>query len=128
MHKSNPGISSRNLILLNIALSLVFMVAQTFLLQWFGISPNNAIIDSVISNILLAIICYYLGNILRYYRPGNSKHLYIFIWDLAISGFGYCLQTGYFLHSLKTQLIWFSYPNHYQSGFLSHFLLPGGML
>ncbi len=96
---SNPGISSRNLILLNIALSLVFMVAQTFLLQWFGISPNNAIIDSVISNILLAIICYYLGNILRYYRPGNSKHLYIFIWDLAISGV-WLLLTNWILSSL----------------------------
>jgi len=83
---SNSQLSSRNLILINIALSLVFIVTQAFVLIWFGILPGNAIIDSAISNVLLAIICYYLGNILRYYRPGKSRFFYVFIWGLGISG------------------------------------------
>ena len=83
---SSSQLSSRNLILINIALSAVFIVTQIFVLIWFGISTVNAIIDSAVSNMLLAIICYFLGNILRYYRPGKSKFFYyVFIWDLGIS-------------------------------------------
>lgn len=78
--------SSRNLTLISIALAIVFMVVQSLVLLWFSISPLNAIIDSVVSNVLLAVIAYYLGNILRYYRPGRSKFFYVFIWDLGISG------------------------------------------
>lgn len=84
---SNSEISSRNLLLINIALSAVFIVAQTLVLVWFDISPGHAIIDSTISNILLAVICYYLGNILRYYRPGKNRFFYVLIWDIAVSVF-----------------------------------------
>jgi two-component system, LytTR family, sensor kinase len=82
---SSPGISSRNLVLINIALSAMFIIVQAFVLIWLGITPVNAVIDSAVSNVLLAVICYYLGNILRYYRPGKSRFYYVFIWDMAIS-------------------------------------------
>jgi two-component system, LytTR family, sensor kinase len=65
---------------------VVFIATQAFVLIWFGLPPVNAIIDSAVSNVLLAIICYYLGNILRYYRPGKSRFFYVFIWGLGISG------------------------------------------
>lgn len=78
--------SSRNLALVSIALALVFVIIQTLILIWFGLSLGNAIIDSTISNVLLAVIAYYLGNILRYYRPGTTSFFYVFIWDLGISG------------------------------------------
>jgi sensor histidine kinase YesM len=96
---SNSGISSRNLILISIALALVFTIIQTFVLIWFGISAANSIIDSAISNILLAIIAYYLGNILRYYRPDKSRFFYVFIWDICISGV-WLLSINWILSSL----------------------------
>jgi sensor histidine kinase YesM len=83
---SQTEITNRRLILINITLSIVFIIIQTFVLIWFGISPVNSIIDSAVSNIILTFICYYLGNILRYYRPDKARFFYILIWDLGISG------------------------------------------
>lgn len=77
--------SRRKLILISISLALVFTTVQTLVLVWLGISIENSLIDSSVSNVLLAIIAYYLGNILRYYRPGKSKFFYIFVWDSGIS-------------------------------------------
>jgi len=77
---------SRNLIMINIALSVVFIIIQTFVLTWLGIQPVNSIIDSAVSYFLMAEICYILGNILRYYRPGKSRFFYVFVWGLGISG------------------------------------------
>jgi len=83
---SNQRVSSRNFLLISIALAAVFITVQSLVLLWFSISLVNYIIDSVISNVLLAIIAYCLGNILRYYRPDKNKFFYVFIWDLGISG------------------------------------------
>jgi two-component system LytT family sensor kinase len=77
--------SSRNLALISIALAPVFIIVQTLVLLWFNLSLLHAVIDSVTSNLLLAIIAYYLGNILRYYRPRKVRFFYVFIWDLGIS-------------------------------------------
>lgn len=96
---STSQISSRNLMLISIALALVFTIIQTFVLIWFGISVTNSIIDSAISNVLLAIIAYYLGNILRYYRPDKSRFFYVFIWDICISGV-WLLAINWILSSL----------------------------
>jgi two-component system LytT family sensor kinase len=82
---TSAKITNRNLLLINIALSAVFIIVQALVLVWFGISPLNSLIDSAVSNVLLAIICYNAGNILRYYRPGKNRFFYVFIWDLAIS-------------------------------------------
>ncbi len=93
--------STRNLILISVALAVVFVIIQSLVLIWLGISPINSIIDSSISNILLAVITYYLGNILRYYRPGRSKFFYVFIWDLGITG-AWLLVINWALSSLIT--------------------------
>jgi len=77
---------SRNLIVINIALMVVFIIIQTLVLTWLGISSVNSIIDSAVSYFLMAEICYVLGNILRYYRPVKSRFFYVFIWGLGISG------------------------------------------
>jgi two-component system, LytTR family, sensor kinase len=95
--------SSRNLILINVVLSLVFIVFQACVLIWLGISPVNSITDSSISNVLLAVICYNSGNILRYYRPGKSRFFYIFIWNLGISGV-WLFLVNWILSSLITDI------------------------
>lgn len=72
--------------MVNIALSGAFIIIQTCVLVWLGLTVENAAIDSVISNVLLAFICHNTGNILRYYRPDKNKFFYVFIWDLGITG------------------------------------------
>jgi len=72
--------------MINIAFAIIFIIIQACILAWLGIDAANSLTDSCVSNVLLAIICYYLGNILRYYRPGKSRFFYVFIWDLCISG------------------------------------------
>ncbi len=84
---------------------MVFIVVQTFVLIWFGNAPKTAFIDSAISNILLAAISYNAGNILRYYRPGKNRYLYIFIWDLAISGV-WLIVINWILSSIITDTIY----------------------
>ncbi len=98
---TSPKTTNRNLILINIALSAMFIIVQAFLLIWFGITSKTAVIDSVVSNILLAAISYSAGNVLRYYRPGKNRYLYIFIWDLAISGV-WLIAINWILSSLVT--------------------------
>jgi len=93
--------SSRNLILISIALAIVFIGVQSLVLLWFNISLADSIIDSVISSLLLAVIAYYLGNILRYYRPGRSRFFYVFIWDLGISGVWLLVITWLLPHIIK---------------------------
>jgi two-component system LytT family sensor kinase len=83
---TSPRITGLNLILVNIAFSAVFIIIQTLILVWIGISLQNSLIDSTVSYVLLSVICYALGNILRYYRPGKSRFFYVFIWGVAISG------------------------------------------
>lgn len=83
---TSAKITNRNLLIINIALSAVFIIIQSFVLAWLGISLQNSIIDSTVCYVTLSVICYNLGNILRYYRPGKSRFFYVFIWNLAISG------------------------------------------
>jgi two-component system LytT family sensor kinase len=78
--------SRGKLILISMSLGLVLTAIQTLVLIWLGISLGNSLIDSSVSNILLAFIAYSLGNIMRYYRPGKSRLFYIFIWDSIICG------------------------------------------
>jgi len=105
---TNTKISNRNLLLINIVLSAIFIIAQALVLVWFGISTSNSILDSAISNVLLALISYAVGNILRYYRPGKNRHFYVFIWDLAISGV-WLLAINWILSSVITDATYLAF-------------------
>ncbi len=99
---TSARITSRNLLLINIALSAVFIIIQTAILMWLDISLRTSLIDSGVCYVLLSVICYNLGNILRYYRPGKSRFIYVFIWDLAISGV-WLLAINWILSSIITE-------------------------
>ncbi len=99
---TSTRINSRNLLLINIALSAVFIIIQTAILMWLDISLRTSLIDSAVCYVLLSVICYNLGNILRYYRPGKSRFIYVFIWDLAISGV-WLLAINWILSSIITE-------------------------
>ncbi len=56
------------------------------ILQGFGIPPYNALVDSVVSNLFLAALCFFAVSNLKYYLPKKEKYLYILVVGLALSG------------------------------------------
>src|ERR1039458_9506071 len=98
---TSTRITSRNLILINLALTAVFIIIQTCLLIQYGFSQVISVIDSSVCYSLLSCICFILGNILRYYRPGKSRFFYVFVWDIAISGV-WLLAINWILSSIIT--------------------------
>ena len=82
--------SRRKLILISISLALVFTTVQTLVLVWLGISIENSLIDSSVSNVLLAIIAYYLGEHTALLPPGEKQVLLYFCM-----GFRHIMLSGY---------------------------------
>jgi two-component system, LytTR family, sensor kinase len=56
------------------------------ILQNFGVPTRQAITDGLISNTLLAAICTFVINNMRYYLPKREKYLYVLIMSGALSG------------------------------------------
>ena len=57
---------------------LVLMVDNTMVLNFFGLPYKAAIIDSLIANSLLLLICLLVMNTLRYYLPRGNQYINIF--------------------------------------------------
>ena len=56
---------------------LVLITDHASVLHWFGLSWPVAIIDSLVSNLLLLLFCILLMNTFRYYIPGAAQYLNI---------------------------------------------------
>ena len=111
--------------MINIALSAVFIIIQSFALSWLGISLQNSVIDSTVCYVTLSVICYNLGNILRYYRPGKSRFFYVFIWNLAISAV-WLLLINWILSSVITDAAYLTIlPKSLPVRFFVAFLITG---
>jgi two-component system, LytTR family, sensor kinase len=63
-------------------------------LQNFGIAPFTAMIDGVVSYLLLAGLCLLAFNNLRYYLPKNEKYLYMLVTGLLLSSLWWLLVRG----------------------------------
>jgi sensor histidine kinase YesM len=57
---------------------LVLFADQVFVLHWFGLPWEAALIDSAISNVLLLLSCLVVTNTLRYYLPQKQQYINIF--------------------------------------------------
>lgn len=65
---------------------LAWSAIQVTLLNTWSLSWPVAITDAVLTNTLLAAICWLVSNNLQYYRPQKAKHIYILILCAALSG------------------------------------------
>ncbi|MEO8403045.1 MAG: histidine kinase [Chitinophagaceae bacterium] len=63
----------RFLIIFSIAW-LILMIDHAAVLYWFGLPYQEAILDSVISNLLLLLFCLLIVNTLRYYLPRVDQY------------------------------------------------------
>lgn len=61
------------------------MLLQYIMLKQMNVDDLHAIIDSVISNALLATICFFISNNLKYYLPRQEKYWYILVVSLTVS-------------------------------------------
>src|SRR5690606_129296 len=62
-------------------------IIQTFILYWYNISFNEAIVDSIISAATISVACYVIANALHYYLPRKEKVIYILVWVVSLSIF-----------------------------------------
>lgn len=81
--------------LLNVSFKRVFYLFGIWWLLWFslvafiqydlGISWTNALLDSFVSNALLALSGYIIYSTLRYYQPANENFFYLRLWVFLLA-------------------------------------------
>jgi two-component system, LytTR family, sensor kinase len=74
---ANSPLRERRFLLGFIICWTVMLIDQAVILHWFGMSWPAALIDSVISNVLLLLACLLIMIILRYYLPKYEQQINI---------------------------------------------------
>jgi hypothetical protein len=64
---------------------LIILADHIFLLKWFGLSWNNAIIDSTVNIALLILACLLVIMMLHYYLPQREKYFHLVTWCVLIT-------------------------------------------
>jgi len=85
---------------------IVAILLQFIILQQLQVDYAHSIADSIVSNVLLAVCCFFISNNMKYYLPRREKYLYILVVGL----------TAAFLWMLAQQaVIWIIFPetDHY---------------
>ncbi|MEP6947720.1 MAG: histidine kinase [Ginsengibacter sp.] len=91
---ANSILSDRRLRIFFSVWWLVWMFIQYIMLKELHIDDKHAVTDSVVSNLLLAAVCFFISNNMKYYLPRQEKYWYILITSLTLSGFWILLQHG----------------------------------
>ncbi|MEO5650807.1 MAG: histidine kinase [Ginsengibacter sp.] len=81
----NSILSDKRLRLFFSAWWLMWMVLQYIILGQLNIDDTHAIIDSILSNLLLAISCLFISNNMKYYLPRREKYGYILVLSISAS-------------------------------------------
>ena len=71
---------------------VIVILDISFLQNLFGISFRIALIDGLVTNILLILFCLLIINTLRFYLPRSSRYLNILAWCLLLTGLWVALQ------------------------------------
>jgi len=66
----------------------------------FGLSLELATVDSLVSNILVALACWFVSNNLQYYLPKKDGYWYVLILCLGLSGLILSACKGIMVHML----------------------------
>lgn len=81
---ASPFSARRFLVIFSIAW-LVLMLDHALLFYWFDFTLHVAVVDSVISNLLLLGICLLIMNTIRYYLPGREQFMNILMMCVALT-------------------------------------------
>ena len=77
---------------------------HTWVATEMGFDLQVALIDSITSNILLAVAAFLLVNILKYYTPGKGRYINLVALTIAITLLWYVASRAIFLFVLKTKI------------------------
>jgi LytS/YehU family sensor histidine kinase len=64
---------------------LILMADHAFVLNWFGLSWKAALLDSLISNLFLLLVCLIMVNTLRYYLPRSGRYINVMAMCIVFS-------------------------------------------
>lgn len=82
----DPSILRRRFLIFSCAIIFFgWSLIQTFILYWYGIQIEAAVVDSLISAATITLACYIVANALHYYQPGKEKVAFILVWILSLS-------------------------------------------
>ncbi len=73
---------------------VMWMILQFVILKEINIDDRHAIIDSVISNILLALCCFFISYNMKFYLPRQEKYFYIIVVSFTVCSIWLLLQRG----------------------------------
>lgn len=82
---ANSILSDKRLRYFFLAWWLLWTLLQYIMLRQLNIDQTHAITDSLISNILLAVSCFFISNNMKYYLPRREKYWYILVISLTVS-------------------------------------------
>jgi len=82
---ANSILSDKRLRYFFLAWWLLWTLLQYIMLRQLDIDQTHAITDSVVSNILLAVSCFFISNNMKYYLPRREKYWYILVISLTVS-------------------------------------------
>jgi sensor histidine kinase YesM len=83
-NRSNKTTPQRTTILIAVCW-LVWLLLYSTIINQFDIATATAITDGLVSNILLAAICLFIINNMRYYLPKKEKYWYVLFMSFALS-------------------------------------------
>ncbi|MEO6636977.1 MAG: hypothetical protein ABIN25_01800, partial [Ginsengibacter sp.] len=73
---------------------LMWMVLQFIVLKQIEIDDRHAIVDSIVSNILLALCCFFISYNMKFYLPRQEKYFYIIVVSFTVCSIWLLLQQG----------------------------------
>lgn len=81
--ENNITISKKKLRLITAIWWVIISILHTIVLTYFDLKNEEAIIDSLISNLLLSAFCLSIANGMRYYLPRQEKYWYVLIISIG---------------------------------------------
>lgn len=60
------------------------MLLQYLILRQLQVDSFHAAVDAIVSNALLALLCFLLGNIMKYYLPRHEKYWYLLVSSVLV--------------------------------------------
>src|SRR6516164_9590186 len=78
-------LSQNKFLLIFLSWWAIWAFLQVSLLIGFGLSARTALIDSIVSNTLVALSCGFLSNNMQYYLPKKERYWYILLISLSLS-------------------------------------------
>src|SRR6478736_511352 len=71
---------------------VIVIMDVSFLQNMFGVSFRIALVDGIVTNVLLMLFCLLIINTLRFYLPRSSRYLNILVWCILLTGLWLALQ------------------------------------